>query len=105
MELEEIEKKVNYGLSIVNELFKLSDDELKSLLKKMLNSKYHHVLGDNIYIERVIVNEKPNKITLAFYDYLIIEWSGISYSPEHGTPKTIRTFDEFFTLNIKQNGD
>jgi hypothetical protein len=95
---KELEKTINYGYSIVSELFKLSDKKLKVKIKGIIEKKYHEIIDNTPTIRRIIENEKPTKIEIFFWDSLTIEWYGIDYKAEHGIPKRIREFDKHFTL-------
>ena len=95
---EELEKMIDYGYSIVNDLFKLSDKDLKLKIKSIVEEKYHEIIDNTTTVRRTIENEKPTKIEIFFWDSLTIEWYGIEYKAEHGSPKRIREFDKHFTL-------
>lgn len=96
---EELEKILEHGMSIIAELFKLSDKDLILKIKDIVDEKYHEIVDNSPTTRRIIENQIPTKIEIFYYDKLTIEWYGIDYCPEHGIPTRIRDFDEFFKLN------
>ena len=95
---DELIARVELGQDILQKFMDLSDKELVAKLKEILydDSKAMDVLDEQQSITRMIKNEKPSEISIYFYDGIILDWSGISYAPEHGPTKPLRKFDKFF---------
>jgi hypothetical protein len=98
MDLEKIEKQINHGNKILEELFKLSDKEIKVKIKDIIDKRFHDIVNNAAIIRRIIEHERPVKIEIYFWDKLIIEWFGIDFESEYGNKKRIREFDTHFVL-------
>lgn len=96
-----VETALTYGKPILDDLMKLTDDELKKELFSILDGQdfgYASILDNKPDITRTIKNGEPEKIELWFYDGIIIDCFGIKYKPEHGTEKAFIRFNRHFKL-------
>lgn len=101
--LTDLEKRYETGLFILEQFMKLSDKDLKAMLKTMIG---HHItksyadllFGGVAEVKRVIVNEKSDEITISYYDQIRIGVFGISYKHEGSEYKPLIEFNENFKL-------
>ncbi len=101
MEDFDFQKQYEIGYPIFEQLFKLSDKDLKVKLLSILNGNEgcEEILkAKNSGVTKEIHNEKYRNIKISFYDYIDILPFGIYYHPEHGTAKSIIKFNEHFKL-------
>jgi len=97
--LEEIKKRHKIGTKIIEQLFSLSDKELKEKITSIIDDeKKSEILRYKCNCIRTIENEIPKKIEFWYYDGIIIDWSGISIKPEHGSEYSIVKFNKYFQL-------
>ena len=96
--LDKLKKQIEYGKTILNKFFELSDKELKEKLLSVIQEEYSKELIDDEHpkITRLIVNEEPDEIEFLGYNRIKIDWSGISYKEHHGFYKRIIEFNEHF---------
>lgn len=103
MGLLDIEEKYEIGYKIFEQLFKLSDKELKEKLQSIIGSNLHTLGCDDILtatsgVKRIIQDEKYDEITICSYDYITISAFGIWFNPEHGEAKKLIEFNKHFSL-------
>ena len=100
--LNKIEEKYKIGQSIFEEIFKLTDKEVKEKLKEIFeyNDKISEFLNYNCDCTRIIKNGVPYLIKLSFYDHLEISWLGISWINEYGKIETLKEFDKYFKIGV-----
>lgn len=96
--IEKIRENYEIGNEIFQILFKLNDEELKTKLLSILDNDKLDILNHNPDVIRTIRNEDPFSISIAFYDTLIIDWSGIDFKPEHGPAYPLIKFNKHFKL-------
>lgn len=100
--LENLTKRYEHGLPILEEFMKMTDNEIRKKLKSIVGSQLSgkgHLFGSETHIRRVIENETPSEITVSFYDRIKIGPFGINYEGEHGyNNKTLVEFNEHFKL-------
>jgi len=93
----DIMKKYEYGLTILNDLFKMSIPEFKEKLLSILNSTYDEIVK-NGRVEKITSNDIPECINIYFYDKITISPFGIDYKPEHGESRNLISFNQHFKL-------
>jgi len=100
-----LEKKYEIGLKVFEQLFKLTDKELKEKLETICGDKLKRIsnnddlLTKSSCVQRIIEDERPSKITIAFYDRIIINAFGINYDAEHHDKQdSLAKFNEHFSL-------
>lgn len=102
MELKDIQKQYEIGYSILEQLFKLSDKDLKTKLKSIignsLDKRNSGLFDDSAGVTKTIHNEKCKEITVEWYDWIEISAFGISFCPEHGPSSRIIEFNQHFVL-------
>lgn len=96
--LKDLEERYAIGQAIFEELFKLSDKDLKVKLLDILEGNDDDILTSKCSCKRLIEDEKPSEISFWFYDGLKVNWSGITYVPEHGSEQQIVKFNKHFKL-------
>lgn len=98
-QVDSIRKHYEAGQPIFEELFKLSDKELKEKLKEICydSDTILEILNSGDCI-RTIKNETPDKAEFWFYDGIEVSWYGIVYIPEHSERKVFRKFDHNFKI-------
>jgi len=99
-----IEIKINETLVfqqfLQEELFKMSDNDIKLKLIDILGEDGHmQVLNNNCTVRRVIENEVPKYIKFEFYDQIKVDYQGIHLIGEHGTDILAIKFNKYFKLN------
>lgn len=96
------QEQLEIGYPILEELFKLSDEELKEKLQPIIGSDLNDwndgILKEGSSVRREIYNMKCEKITIIFYDWIEINSFGIYYHPEHGGKKKMVEFNNHFKL-------
>jgi hypothetical protein len=98
--VEKLKEQYKIGQNIFEELFKLSDNELKIKIIDILGENNHNeVLNNDCTITRTIINETPDKIIFSYYDSVKINYQGILIMPEHGGEYLIIKFNKYFKLN------
>ena len=102
MTLTEIQEQYDVGYKIFEQLFALSDKDLKTKLQSVIGTELNKlndgILGESSGTTREIHNEKYSKITIGFYDWIEISAFGIYYHPEHGTARKMIEFNKHFVL-------
>lgn len=102
MSLEEMKKQYEIGSKILEQIFQLSDVEIKEKLKSICGNKTPEYAQDlfekDSAVERVIKNEKPYSISIYCYNSIEIGAFGISFKPEHGEGCSLVDFNEHFKL-------
>lgn len=94
-----IEKEYEIGYPTFEKLFKMSDVELKNILKEFVNSPYDENFFKNADIEKTIYNGKYNQIKITFYDMIIISPFGIITKQEHSlNGEQVVKFNKYFKL-------
>ena len=100
--VSEITLQYEQGLPILQAFMEMTDAEIKAKVKSIGGSDIPDnglILGENSDVHRSIRNEKPEKITIAYYDKLVISPWGINFESEHGhNNKKIATFNQHFKL-------
>lgn len=97
--LAEFEKRYNEGQTIFNQLFALSDEELKKKITEIIGDDIDdHILKGKCRCTRTIVDGIPEKVEFCRYDGIEVTWQGISRVSEHGEQLLIRRFDSHFKL-------
>lgn len=86
------------GQKIFEQLFALSDNELKEKLISITDGNHMDILTSNCDCIRTIKNSIPQKIEFWYYDGLEVNWFGVHILPEHGSSKTIVNFNSHFKL-------
>ena len=99
--VDNIKKQVEIGQPIFEQFFALSDKDLKEKVKAvcMNGQGIVDIVDNDCRVERTIIDEKPNKIMLSYYDSIKIDWQGIHYIPEHGGGSIVINFNEYFNPN------
>lgn len=99
---EKYQKAFEIGMPIFNEIFKMSDndlkDKLKSILKNKIDSRNLDLFEKSSNVRRIILNEEAKEINIEFYDTIKIHPLGIDFQPEHGSSCKLVEFDEHFKL-------
>jgi len=98
LHLKDIEEKYKIGQKIFEQLFKLSDAELKTKLLDLLNGEDNDILTNNCTCKRIIENEVPSEINFWFYDGIKVNWSGVTMVSEHGQESKVIKFNKNFKL-------
>jgi lipopolysaccharide biosynthesis glycosyltransferase len=97
-----LEEQFKIGESILSELFKLNSKELKSKIKDLLIEFGIILSNDDLLINgsvsKLIENDYPSKITICFYDKIIINNWGIIFQKETGGSKELIRFNKHFKL-------
>jgi len=91
-------KDAECGQSIFEDLFLLTDEQLKTKLVTILHGNHCGVLGHKCSCVRTIRDMVPEKIEFNFYDVIMVNKSGVFIYPEHGSHYQLIRFDKFFTL-------
>lgn len=93
-------ERYEIGQPIFEQIFKMSDAEIKSKLKDMdfVRDIDDSMFGDKVSVTRVIKNEKPYEISIEFYDTITVNWMGVSFKPEHGPGFELIKFGKNFKL-------
>ena len=92
--LEKLQKRQEFGQNIMNNLFKLTDDELKTVLLSLIPAPYNRILEYNCDCIRVIRNSKPEKLEFWFHEGIIINTKEVIFS-KHGIEKSVIQLTEF----------
>lgn len=102
MSVEDIQKKYDMGLPILEEFMKMTDLEIKAKLKSIVGDQINdsdYLLSKDSHVQRVIENEVASKITVSYYDSIEISPFGISFVGEHGyNNRKLVEFNEHFKL-------
>lgn len=100
--VEKIKERYEIGQKIFEQLFKLTDSELKekisSICGEQLDSYNSEILAKGSDVTRIIKNEIPKKITIYYYSGISISAFGITYQPEHGEGRNLVDFGKHFKL-------
>lgn len=99
---QDFEKKYKIGYPILEQLFKLSDKDLKiklkSIIGNMLDERNSDLFDSSAGVTKTIHNEKCKEIIIEWYDWIEISAFGISFCPEHGPSRQIIEFNQHFVL-------
>lgn len=100
--LDEMKERLEIGVPILNELFKLNSKELKEKIRSILGDVWisEHCSGiiENGSVTKTLTDDEPKRIQIFYYDEIEITWYGIWWKPEHGTQTCIKEFDKHFKL-------
>lgn len=100
--VEKLQERYEIGQNIFEQLFKLTDVELKekisSICGEQINSFNSDILSNGSEVTRTIKNEIPNNIDIYYYSGISISAFGITYKPEHGEGRKIVDFGKHFKL-------
>ena len=96
--VKDFEEKYKIGQKIFEQLFKLTDAELKTKLLELLDGEDNDILTSKCGCKRIIEDEIPSEITFWFYDGIKVNWSGISMVSEHGSETNVVKFNKNFKL-------
>jgi len=97
--IEKLKEQYVIGQQIFEELFKMSDNDVKLKLIDILGENGHmQVLNNNYTVRRVIENEVPKYIKFEFYDQVKVDYQGIHLVGEHGTEFLSVKFNKYFKL-------
>lgn len=96
---ESINNAKEYGVPILNKLFDIKSNELRTVIKDICNDdKYKDLINAGV-IEKISRNDTPYEISFWFYgSQLNITPFGIKYKPEHGYESNIVSFNKYFKL-------
>lgn len=98
----DIQKQIEIGVPIFNTLFNTKREVLIDIVKRMVD---HHkgasqVFDDTIRIQKIIMDDKPEKLFFVSWNKIEISPLGVYYYPEHGAPEKVVVFNEFFKLDM-----
>lgn len=100
--LEEIINNAeNFGQPVLNEIFKLSSKEIKTLVQDILGGWFdEHCSGmiDMGIVKKISKDDEPSQIEICFYDSILIDHFGIHFISEYGQKETLRNFDKYFKM-------
>lgn len=96
----DILKEIEMGTPIFNTLFNTKREVLIDILKRIVA---HHkgasqVFDETFRIQKIIMDDKPEKLFFISWDKIEISPLGVYYYPEHGPAERIVVFNEFFKL-------
>ena len=98
--IEKIKEQYKVGQTIFEELFKLSDKDIKLKLIDILGENNHmQVLNNNCNVTRVIKNEVAEYVLFEYYDSVKINYEGIHLIGEHGSSILAVKFNKYFKLD------
>jgi hypothetical protein len=93
--------KINIGQSVLFYLFNLNSKEIKEKIRDIIGTNYiPNDMVDLGTVTKIYKNDEPWEILIEWYDKIKIDWLGIQYNPENGSPLYIRQFDRYFTLDM-----
>lgn len=96
--VKDFEEKHKIGQKIFEQLFVLSDADLKIKLLELLDEEDNNILKFDCGCKRIIEDEVPSSITFWYYSGIRVNWSGISMVAEHGSETNIIKFNKNFKL-------
>jgi len=96
--LTDLEERYKIGQAIFEQLFKLSDADLKAKLLELLDGEDNDVLNNKCSCKRLIEDEVPSEIKFWFHDGIEVDWTGITMVSEHGRENRVVKFNKNFKL-------
>lgn len=99
---EKYEQQYEIGFPMFEKLFQLKKDDFIRVMKDIFqdDKSVLEILENKPSVVKTLRNDEPEKITIYFYDGIEIDYTGVSYKPEHGSPTKILKFDKFFNLDV-----
>jgi hypothetical protein len=99
MSSDNIKEEYKIGYPIFEEIFSKSDKEVKEIILSITdNDKEVKEILKNGKLIRTIVDEKPTKIKINFYDSIELSYLGLNFQPEHGPDLNLIKFNKHFKL-------
>ncbi len=101
MNKEKLVEDYEIGLEILKKIFLLPKEELIEYLKELSqDDMYLEILENNPKVTKITEDDIPDKITLNFYNNIIIKPFGITLKSEYGSERDLIKFNKFFSCGL-----
>jgi len=102
---QELQKQYDVGFPIFEKLFKLNKVDLITVMKDIFqdNKQIIEVLVNNPVVIKTLKDDEPTEIKICVYDTILINYTGISFQPEHSSWVRVLKFDYFFNVDLILN--
>jgi hypothetical protein len=103
---QKYKEQYEIGFPIFQKLFQLKKDDFIKVMKDIFqdDKSVMEILENKPRVIKTLNDDEPEEMQIHFYSSILINYTGVSYKPEHGSLQMILKFDKFFNVDVALNG-